>query len=324
MAAESKVTTVVPLNRNNYSTWKVQCKMALMRDSLWSIIAKQETAPVDITSREYATFMTRYNKALATIVLTLDPNLLYILGEPDDPVFVWEKLAEQFQKKSWVNKLILRRKLYSLQLKEGDSVQEHIKAMTEVFNELTVIGVEMGEEDHVIYLLASLPKMYSTLVTALEARPEAPAMDIVEEKLLYEERKLQDRRGSKETCPKGLSAKHRSLKEPRCHFCHKFGHIQCNCMEKMQGEKKADHEGKKKTFKHRAHHTQRRQCDSDESDSNAVGLVTSHVLSVGTLGDSEDAWIVDSGATCHISNNRKLFTEYHTLQKPLEVSLGDW
>ena len=70
-------------------------------------------------------------------------------------------------------------------------------------------------------------------------------------------------------------------------FLSKFGHIQCNCMEKMQGEKKADHEGKeKKTFKHRVHHTQRRQCDSDESDSNAVGLVTSHVLSVGILGDS--------------------------------------
>ena len=325
MAAESKVTTVVPLNGNNYSTRKVQCKMALMRDSLWSIVAKQETAPVDITSREYATFMTRYNKALATIVLTLDPNLLYLLGEPDDPVLVWEKLAEQFQKKSWANKLILRRKLYSLQLKEGDSVQEHIKAMTEVFNELTVIGVEMGEEDRVIHLLASLLKTYSTLVTALEARPEVPAMDIVVEKLLYEERKLQDRHGSNETSPKGLSAKHRSSKGPKCHFCHKFGHIQRNCMEKMQGEKKADHEGKKekKTFKHRVHHTQRRQCDSDESDSNAVGLVTSHVLSVGTLGDSEDTWIVDSGATCHISNNRKLFTEYQTLQKPLEVSLGN-
>ena len=138
MAAESKVTTVVPLNGNNYSTWKVQCKMALMRDGLWSIVTKEETAPVDT---EYASFMTRYNKALATIILTLDPNLLYLLGEPDDPVSIWEKLAKQFQKKSWANKLILRCKLYSLQLKEGDSVQEHIKAMTEVFNELTVSRV---------------------------------------------------------------------------------------------------------------------------------------------------------------------------------------
>ena len=58
MAAESKVTVVVPLNGSNYATWKVRCEMALMRNGLWSIITKEETAPVDITSREYASFMT--------------------------------------------------------------------------------------------------------------------------------------------------------------------------------------------------------------------------------------------------------------------------
>ena len=61
MAAESKVTAVVPLNGSNYATWKVQCKMALMRNGLWSIITKEETAPVDIKSREYASFMTKYH-----------------------------------------------------------------------------------------------------------------------------------------------------------------------------------------------------------------------------------------------------------------------
>ena len=64
---------------------------------------------------------------LPTIVFTLDQNLLYVLGEPNDPMFIWEKLAEQFQKKSWVNKLILRYNLYSLKLKKGESVQKHIK-----------------------------------------------------------------------------------------------------------------------------------------------------------------------------------------------------
>ena len=58
---------------------------------------------------------------------------------------VWEKLASQFLKKTWANKLTLRKKLYSLRLKEGDSVHDHIKGMTEIFNELSVIGAEMTE-----------------------------------------------------------------------------------------------------------------------------------------------------------------------------------
>ena len=121
--AEAKMSTVVPLNGTNYSTWKVQCKMALVKEGLWNIVEK-EVAPTDNTTQEHANFMIRYNRALATIVLTVDPALLYLLGEPESPVTVWEKLASQFQKKTWANKLTLRKKLYSLRLKEGDSTSK--------------------------------------------------------------------------------------------------------------------------------------------------------------------------------------------------------
>ena len=32
--AESKSVTVVPLNGSNYETWKVQCRMVLVKDGL--------------------------------------------------------------------------------------------------------------------------------------------------------------------------------------------------------------------------------------------------------------------------------------------------
>ena len=43
-------------------------------------------------------------------------------------------------------------------LKECGSVSDHIKAMTEVFEELAVIGDAVSEEDRVVHLLASLPE----------------------------------------------------------------------------------------------------------------------------------------------------------------------
>ena len=70
---------------------------------------------------------------------------------------------------SEANKLELRRKLYSLRLKDGESVQGHIKEMTELFEALTVIGDPVTEEDRAVYLLASLPDSFNMLVTALEA-----------------------------------------------------------------------------------------------------------------------------------------------------------
>ena len=62
--------------------------------------------------------MARRDRALASIVLSIDHTLLYLLGDPEDPVEVWKKLCQQFQRKSWANKLTLRHKLYGLKLKD--------------------------------------------------------------------------------------------------------------------------------------------------------------------------------------------------------------
>ena len=154
------------------------------------VVNETEQAPEpDAPADRQVKFASRQDSALATIVLTVEPSMLYLLGNPEDPIMVWKKLRDQFQKKTWVNRLALRRKLYTLQLKDGESVQDHIKAMTELFNELTAVGDVISEEDRVVYLLASLPDSFGTLVTALEANEEVPRMEIVTERLLHTERK---------------------------------------------------------------------------------------------------------------------------------------
>lgn len=86
-----------------------------------------------------------------------------LLGERENPAAVWKKLEQQFQKKSWVNRLDLRRRLHSLKLKDGESVQDHVKTMVETFNELSIVEDAITAEDRVVYLLASLPDSISTL-----------------------------------------------------------------------------------------------------------------------------------------------------------------
>ena len=129
---------IVPLMGANYPTWKVQCKMSLMKDGLWGIVSGSERAPEE-GSDEHFKFIARRDRALAIIVLSIDSSLLYLIGDPNEPTAVWEKLSAHFQKKTWANKLALGRRLHSLRLKEGQSVQEHVKAINEIFNEMSVI-----------------------------------------------------------------------------------------------------------------------------------------------------------------------------------------
>ena len=120
MATESKSVTVYPLNGSNYPTWKIQCQMALTKKGLWNIVSGFESAP-EAGGDRHTKFMARRDRALATIVLSVDLSLLYLIENPEDPVEVWRELADQFQKKTWANKLELRHKLYSLRLKDGRS-----------------------------------------------------------------------------------------------------------------------------------------------------------------------------------------------------------
>ena len=148
-------------------------------------------------------------------MLSVDPTLLCLLGpDPENPAGVWRKLAGQFQKKTWTNKLAIRRKLYNLKLKDGQSMQKHVEMLTEVFDELSINGDPLDEENQVVQLLASLPESYDMLVTALEASPRVPKLEIVTERLLHEETK----RRNKESFTievKPMTSKHRTPKQER-------------------------------------------------------------------------------------------------------------
>ena len=103
--------------------------------------------------------------------------------------------------------------------------------MSEICDELSAIGETVGEEDRVVYLLASLLESYSVLVTALEANADVPSLAIVREKLLQEKTKMKSKLSQKEVLAVGFK------KKLRCHFCNKPEHFKKDCVElaKLKG-----------------------------------------------------------------------------------------
>jgi hypothetical protein len=319
MAANTSVSVTL-LTAMNYATWRVKCQMALMKDGLWNIVNETEASPDGSNADKLAKFLQRSDKALATIVLSIDSSLLYLLGEPTSSVEVWKKLANHFQKKSWVNKLYLRKKLYSLKLEDGCSVQDHIRVMTETFNALSAVGDSISDEDRVVHLLASLPESYSMLVTALEVCSEVPKMEVVMERLLHEERKVADSESSHRSRSRNgenamMVSRQKKSKDLKCYYCHKVGHIRRDChalKNKQKDQNKSSHN---------AHSTRTKGRSDSDADSDCVGLTVSHALSTCDVDPSK--WIIDSGATCHMCNDRSLFTDFVELERPIDVTLGD-
>ena len=304
MSGEGKHTLVVALNGENYPTWKLQCKMALVKEGLWGIVSRTEECPNrEREADKYTKYVARRDRALATIVLAVDPSLLYLLGDPQDPAAVWDQLSNQFQRRTWANKLRLRKKLFTMRLKEGESMKEHIKQMTEVFGELAVIDAAVSDEDKVVHLLASLPDSYDVLVTALESGSEnIPALEVVTERLLREEQKLKGKEASDDCLVAG--SKHGAGKKTfTCHYCGKPGHYKRDCRKWAKSQAKVG--GAKQPGQ-----------QPGKRDLNPDAMLIGQALAA----KSGNEWLVDSGATSHMTNNKSLFTEVKDLrQSPLET-----
>lgn len=112
--------------------------MALKKEGVWSIVSSAVAAlGEDNVKRVLECYSLRQNKALVTIILSINLSLSYLLRNPDNPAAVRRKLVEQFQKSC----LNLRCKLHSLRSKDGELIQNQVKTMVETFNKLSIVGI---------------------------------------------------------------------------------------------------------------------------------------------------------------------------------------
>ena len=66
-----------------------------------------------------------------------------------------------------MNKLYVKKQLYSLHMKEGSDLLEHLNTFNMLNTQLSSFGVNYEDEDKVSVLLTSLPTSFDHLVTML-------------------------------------------------------------------------------------------------------------------------------------------------------------
>jgi hypothetical protein len=192
-------------------------------------------------------------QALSTIHLCLADEVLFNIVGEDTTTGLWSKMESLYMTKSLTSKIYLKRWFYSLWMKEGTKIVDHLNTFNTLIVQLASMEVKLEDEDKAVTLLCLLPKSWDNLVTSISfSSTYVLDYDFVVGALLAEEMR---RRSSQETSTseamvvRGRSKEKEKNSErssrtkstgrkgrEKCWYCGKTGHLKKDCWKRKESE----------------------------------------------------------------------------------------
>lgn len=157
------------LNNSNYPSWRFKVELLLIREELWRYVepgVKPEAEAETVWNVGDA-------KARTTIGLLIDDNQHSLIRAVRTARETWLALKNHHEKTSLTSKVSLLKRICDKRYSVGESMEEHLSTMEELFSRLANAGQELAENLAVAMILRSLPSSFDALTTALESRAEA-------------------------------------------------------------------------------------------------------------------------------------------------------
>ncbi|KAK8991373.1 hypothetical protein V6N11_062388 [Hibiscus sabdariffa] len=296
-------------NGRNFSLWKLKIKAILRKDGCLVAISER---PTDFTDNNKWNEMDE--NAIADLHLALADEVLSSIEEKKTAKEIWDHLTKLYEVKSLHNKIFLKRKLYSLRMSESTSVTEHLNTLNTLFSQLTSLSykIELQERAELIINLTN-----NILTDHL-------VFDDVAAAILEEENRRknkEDRQGNMQqaealtvmrgrSTERGQSSSHnhgrsksRSKKNLKCYTCGKKGHLKKDCWSLP---KNSNPQGN----------------IANTSDDGDVLCCEASTTMEGRKRFA-DIWLIDSGATYHMTSRREWFHNYESISGGSVYSCND-
>ena len=227
-----------------------------------SVLTQEEVSMNDEYARNIATYLQQQAIVFQQIASTIPDSLyLKIKGKPTIKE-AWDALKADFEKRSRMITIELRKKLHDIRCAENGNVRAHFDTIRTMREELASLGTTINQQDFSAIILGSLPKNYDQFLSAVTATASVLKQDLDPEDLMQtiidEFNRCSTRSGfSKDKNADaaffaggtGYKGAQRSTKDLECYNCHKKGHKKSDCWAKGggkegQGPRSKDRRGK--------------------------------------------------------------------------------
>ncbi|KAE8730652.1 putative galacturonosyltransferase 6 [Hibiscus syriacus] len=239
--------------------------------------------------------------AMANIHLALADEVLSSIEEKKTAKEIWDHLIKLYEATSLHNKIFLKRKLYTLRMPESTSVTEHLNTLNTLFSQLTSLSCKIGEQERAELILQSLPDSYDQLIINLtNSNVTSLVFDDVAAAVLQEEKSAQEQRRqtSKSATSRSVNNDDNDEREINRMWPKQQSQICLNKNSNPQGNTANT---------------------SDDGDA----LCCEASTTVEGRKRFTDIWLIDSGATYHMTSRREWFHHYEPVSGGSVYSCND-
>lgn len=332
------------LTSHNYQTWYQDMEPFLIGADALRIVLGEELAPGGLpTSAAAKDFRLRSGVAVAMIHASCTASVKAHITGIRDPDRMWLMLKEKHDTANSRNgqQSVFREFANLRPLNADSSINDYVMRMKRCQNELRETELAINDLMFTNQLLNHLPSTFNVIKRLISDKPlEVQTADYVIDKILEEERVIRSENLSSSnlgmTSSKALAAttappRHPQTHQPnlsrlKCWSCGRLGHRRADC--------KKNGRSRNRSFKHRKQQAAASVAAASASAASAAAAGVSEdraplfdyevqCLVAGTPSSTSSSWIIDSGATHHLCNDKTLFSTLGRLGTEINVALGD-
>ena len=290
--------------------WSNKIEVVLRGKGLWTLVDGSENTQT--AASELAKYLQRKDQAITILLISIDNGCLAPVIEKRDPKDIWDSLEKTFKTSSEVSVDAFISEYQSLRMNESEKIVQYVNRLTECENKLSAIGHSLTDKDKKRALSRGLPDEFNIIAGVIRATnkniQESIGLLIVQE---AENNSNQSNAASSTSTP-AFTAQFKGRKKI-CNYCKRPGHIARHCFKNPESPR----------FKGNKNKAQSNQKQSDLSPESMPANVVSFMASQKHTSAQNQSWIIDSGASAHMCNDKNTFHDLKSTASVKTVSIGN-
>ncbi|KAF8676777.1 gag-polypeptide of LTR copia-type [Rhizoctonia solani] len=348
-------------NGSNYTAWKFRQTTVLRMRKLDTIAWGKEKPPAKLTGTNatdktkvnkqeaaYSKWKLRNNEAFAQITLNMEDGCMANIVETTTAYEAWTRIVKCWEGKGMQLLLFLYQQLMQAKIDKGKDLQTGFNAIKATVAKITMLGKTVSNFMLAQIIMNALPPSYAIVNTVLQTSLNGGAITakaVQNAAYAKEERCCKGGRitamfaqlsKGNSTGKKLLGNNSKGKKKaagPPCANCRKSRHTKQECWSKGGGAKGTGLQQKRQNLKQSNQKTNKPASTSkndtakvavtNKPSTSATGTRLYALLALDTCLHNNNVWLLNSGASRHMTPNCNWFFTYQCLNPPTLIQVGN-